>query len=153
MAPPLMAAITLGSTALQAGGQIAAGNNARKDANYQAGILQQDANAARATGTYQAYETRRQGRVAMSDARAAMAGSGGVTTDPGATDILGNISNTYGYNALMALYNANAKARGLDAASLAKRYEGKLAQRASRIKALGTAISGGTSAYGIWKGV
>lgn len=127
----------IGATALSMGGQIAEGRAAEKSAKYKA-------KTDRARGSRLSYEAGREGEIAESNARAAMAAGGGSTTDAGATKILGDIGAQADYNALLALYEGET---GADIAE----WEGKTKKKASRTQALSTVLSGGAQAYKAYK--
>lgn len=136
---PLMAA----GTVMGAGSAIAEGVATQKAKDYEAAQLFRGAKAVQARGTRASADQKRKGEIIQSNARAAMAGSGGVTTDPGAIEQLGDIKQATDYNALAAIYEAETKAQGLRARGKAAIYEGKAAKKAGARKALGTLLSGG----------
>ena len=135
---PLMIA----STVLSAGSAISQGDAAKKVAGYEAKQFDAQANREFASGTRESAEYARKGRILASNARAQMAGSGGVTDDPQATEILGEIAGNAKYNALAAMYSAETRSKGLRDRGKGRRVEGRIAQRAGRWSALGTAIGG-----------
>ncbi|MCG7985066.1 MAG: hypothetical protein JAY90_20240 [Candidatus Thiodiazotropha lotti] len=114
---------------------------AEKAAEFTAKQLERNAKARFAQGTRQAYEEQRQGRLMISNARAAMAGSGTSTTDAGATTQLANIKATADYNALSAVFGAKSEAQGIFEKAQAVRYEGKTKANAQRVKAVSTVLS------------
>jgi hypothetical protein len=100
------------------------GQGAAAIGDYQAGKAEQEqliaaANAEYAQGTRKAREEARRSKQIASNARAAMAASGGVSTDPQATRQLAEIEQTGEFNALSALFDAESRAQGL-------RYKAKL---------------------------
>lgn len=134
MADPVTAGLALGSTVLNIKGQ-------REETAAQSAISARRANQAQASGQRRAIEVRRQGDQVQSDARAAMAASGGVTDDAGAIQQLADIQQAFDYNALSALYEGDSEARGLE-------IEDKFRKKISRTKQLATALSGASKAYG-----
>lgn len=136
----------MAATALQAGGTLAQGRAQRKAGEYESAQHRQNADAAYAAGTREAHEERRKGRVAASDARAAMAGMGRTTDDPGAIHLLSRLGERTEYNALSALYEGERKQQGHQQAAHASKFESRMATREANIKALGTVISGGIRA-------
>jgi hypothetical protein len=133
----------VGGTAIGAGSAISEGITTQKAKDYEAAQLFQAAKAMQAKGTRASADQRRKGEIIQSNARAAMAGSGGVTSDAGAIEQLGEIKQATDYNALAAIYEAETKAQGLRARGKAALYEGKAAKKAGQRKALGTLLTGG----------
>ncbi len=136
---PLMIA----STVISAVSAIQQGKFAKEAADYEAAQLDRQGDREFAAGTRESAEHARQGRIAASNARAQMAGGGGVTDDSQATEILGEIGANAKYNALAAIYSAKTRRQGMRSRASGRRVEGKMASRASRWKALGTVIGGG----------
>lgn len=143
--------VIIASTALKAGGSIMEGNAADQAAKFEAKQIEQNATARYAQGTREVDEALREGRIVASNARAAMAASGGLASDPGAIEHLAKINEEADYNALAALYSAETDVQGMQSQAAARRFEGKLAKKTSRIKALSTVISGGGDAYSSYK--
>jgi len=125
---PLVAASTLYgmSTAY------AEGEQAERIAAYKAKLSM-------ATGSRKAVEESRRGDIVLSNARAAMAAGGSVTTDAGAIETLTRIENEAQYNSLTAMYEGKV---GHDVAL----YEGKMAKARAKSKMIQTALSGASSA-------
>jgi len=117
------------------------GNMARRATNLEADQMAQRAKSAFAKGTVGAAEQRRQASVTMSNARAAQAASGGVTTDAQAISQLAGIDQVGEYNAMSALYGAKTEQQSLQRAELMKRYKDKTARTAKMFEGLGTVVS------------
>ena len=115
--------------------------NERRAADYIAKQLERNAQARYAQGTREAYEIQRQGRIMASDARAAMAFSGGGTTDVGAIDQLARIKSDTDYNAMSAVFGASSEAGGLLNKASAIKAEAKLKANEKRIKTVSTVLS------------
>ena len=139
--------ITIATTVLGGAGQISQGRDANIAAEFEARQMERNARASFAEGTRASSEHLRQGRIAQSNMRAQMAGSGGVTDDPGATETLGETGRDAKYNALAAMYSYKARSQGQSFQAQARRLEGGIAERASRWKGLSTVLSGATKAY------
>lgn len=129
------------STTLATLSQIMQARATERAAQYTAKQLERNAKARFARGTRQAYEERRQGRITLSNARTAMAGSGTSTTDAGAIRQLADIKTTADYNALSAVFGAKSEAQGLYEKAEAVRYEAKTKAYAKRAKAVSTVLS------------
>lgn len=140
------------STALTAGGELAKGTAADKQAKYEGTQLDRAAKSKYATGTREAAEELRTGRIAESDAIARMAASGGTATDAAAIERLAKIQEASKHEALSSLYARGTEAQGLRHKAAARRYEGKLKKQQAKMKALTTVISGGSKAYKSFKG-
>jgi hypothetical protein len=125
-------------TMFSAGSSIAEGNAAEKAARFKAKQVERNAIAKRAQGTRQTQEGLRVGRKLQSDAIAAMAASGGSTTDVGAIETQAKLKQVTDVNALTALFEAEEQAKGMELAGKGIRMEGKMAKKAGQRKALGT---------------
>jgi hypothetical protein len=139
--------LAVASTALTVGNTIREGQQAKIDSQIKARELREDANARQAESQREAIVRRRQGTYAASRARAVAAASGAGVSDTTADTLIGRIETQSDLNVLDALYEGDTTARGLrDGARTAIR-EGKAARKASRYKALGSAVSGASSFY------
>ena len=83
--------LVVGSTVIGAMGAINEGEQAQR-------IAEMKARQAMSVSSRKAYEERRKGDIVVSNARAAMAAGGGVTTDSGAIDTLSGIEDITQYN-------------------------------------------------------
>lgn len=139
--------LAVASTALTVGTTLRAGEEAKLQGQIKARELREDANARQAEGQRLAIQRRRQGNFAASRARAVAAASGGGVSDTTADLLIGRIEAQTDLNVLNALFEGDTTARGLrDGARTAIR-EGRAAKKASRYKALGSAVSGASSFY------
>jgi hypothetical protein len=145
------AVVGIVSTVLSAAQQAKQGKMQEEIAGRQASAREREGIARYAEGTRIAQEEIRQGRIMQSQARAAMASSGGVTTDPGAVVQLGNIGAEAEYNALAALYSGKSAKTAADEDAAMMRYGGSMARRQARASALSTVLQGATSAYSSYK--
>lgn len=148
-AAPLI--LQVAGTALSAYSSHQQGKAADEAAEYEAAQITANAERSAAAGLRQAEEIRRQKRVAMSDARAAQASSGGSTTDAGALDQLGRLGGIFEYNALEQIYGSQADASGMYGQAAARRFEGKMAKRTGNTAALSTVLSSAGNIYGQYK--
>jgi len=98
----------------------------------------------------QALEERRKAKLLESKAIARAVAGGAMATDPGVLDITTDIAEEGEYNALMALWEGEERAKGRRTQAAAARMEGKEIKRATKTKAISTAISGAGSAYSSW---
>jgi len=144
LAVPIM---MVAGTALSAYGSYQQGKAADEAAQYEADQMQANAARAAEAGIKRAEEMRRQQRVAVSNARAAQASSGGTTTDPGALLQIGSLSAAFERNALEELYQSNLDSAALQAQAAARRFEGRTARRAGNVAALSTVLSSAGSIY------
>lgn len=133
-----MAWVALAGAALSAVGE-------EKSATAQAHVLNSQADDVYARGTREAAESLREGDQVMSDARAAIAASGGTTTDSGSQTLLGRIGREAQYNAFSRLYDAGSNARNLRMGATNVREAGKT-------RAIATIMSGAGQAYGSYSG-
>lgn len=139
--------LNAGGTALSTIGQVGGGIMAQRSADSAARQYRQNANAARVTSQYQAAEERRQARYATSRGAAVAAASGGGVSDPTVVNTLADIEAEGEYRALMALYNGEQEARGLERAAQAKSREGTAALFAGVAGGGSTLLSGGVDWY------
>lgn len=142
-APYLAAA----STAFAVGTAIHQGDVAKVQSEIRARELREDANATQAEAQRAAIQRRRQGVFAASRARAIAAASGGGVTDTTADTLIGRIETQTDLNVLNALYEGDTTARGLRDSARKVIREGNAARKASRYRALGSAIRGASSFY------
>jgi hypothetical protein len=151
MADPVSATLLATSTALKAGSSIAAGNAAAAGSKYEARQLEENARAATAMGSQEAYDEARHGRMLESDAIAAMAAGGGTSTDAGGREIIGKIGRDTSFNVLSRLFSADREATGIRNRASARRWEGQQAKRQAYMSAASTLISGGSDAFDSYK--
>lgn len=148
---PAAIPLMIAATVVSAGGAIASGKAQERAAKFEAAQLERQAKREFAAGTREQDEIKRQGEKFESDVRAQMAGSGGVTDDPGSTKTIGRLNRDITYNGLAAMYDASSRAQGRRFQGAARRLEGDNAKKASRWKALGTVLQGGSQAAGMMK--
>ena len=151
MADPITTALIVASTVVTGAGQIQSGRAADKAARYEARQLERQSKREFAAGTREQAEIKRQGEMLESNVRAQMAGSGGVTDDPGSVNTIGELGRDIEYNALAAMYDAASRAQGRRQQAHARRVEGANARAASQWRALGTVLSGGAESITSYK--
>lgn len=128
----------------------------KKGAALQSAQYRQAANNSRADSQQEAAQSDREGRIAISNAVARAAGSGGGASDPGVTSIIGRLASDSKYNALSALYTGESQARGYeDAAKIGEynaaneaagdKFAGGLYKRNGWMQAGGDILSGGST--------
>ncbi|MES9841227.1 MAG: hypothetical protein ABW134_11795 [Candidatus Thiodiazotropha endolucinida] len=113
--------------------------------------LERNAKARFALGTRQAYEEQRQGRIMMSNARAAMGASGGTTTDAGAINQLADIKQTSDYNAMSAIFGAKSESQGIFEKAQAVRYEGEQKSLLTKTRGISSVLSDAAKIRKNWK--
>lgn len=128
------------------------GKSVKRAAEFEARQLDEQAKAHFARGTQEAKIARRQGERAISDARAAMAASGGVSTDEQAIEQLAKLKTESDYNALAALYEAKSQAQGARRQAEARRFEGEQAASSARTRSLATVLKGAKDVFTAWPG-
>lgn len=149
------ASILQGVGGLMAGrGARAAGEAERRAAEFQARQLEQNAGQSVAASQRSAEEERRKARLVTSRALAVAAASGGGASDVTVQNVIANLDAEGAYRAMVALYEGEDKARQLNMAASAKRYDGELAAKAGKqrqaaysVAALGSMATGGASLY------
>ncbi len=140
------------STVVTAGGQLAAGQAAQMGAEHEAKQLEQQGKEEYASSTREAQERRREADLLISAARARGAGSGADASDVGMIERVGEIESAGDYNVLASLFEGKVKKQSLFNQAAASRWGGKVAYKAGRTQALGTAIKGGGKSYGSYSG-
>lgn len=151
MADPVTATLFAVSTAVGVAGATRSGREQERAAKADSEQIKRNARRTYAAGTRAYDETKRQGDIAASNARARMAAGGGTTDDVSAIRDQAVIERETEYNALSALYDAQTQSEGQFYQAQARRQEGKNAKRAGNMKALATLISGGAKTYGAAK--
>lgn len=146
--PVTIAALVVG-TVISASSSIRQGKQQNAAARLEADQLEKEGLRAYAQGTREQNEQLRQGRILASNMRAQMAGSGGTTDDPGATEMIAKVGRDAEYNALAAMYDAKSRHRGYGFQAKVSRWGGRNAKQAGRLKATGTVLSG----YSAYKGI
>lgn len=136
MADPVTMSLVGASTVIGVKGALAEGKAAEQAADFKA-------KTQIAGATKKAAEYTREGKIVESNARAAMAASGGAF-DAGSAERIGKINEQSQYNALAAMYE------GEQAAAITK-YEGEVKKKATKMKALSTVLSGGAQMYSSYK--
>lgn len=117
-----------------------------------AGKFESDQMVAAGTAEYAAatrasYEAAREGKILAENAEAAMAGSGGVTTDEGAVRELAEIDRDAQYNSMAALFEGKSKRQDLVRQAVQRRLQGKIDKKTKRYEAIGTLLEGGSELY------
>ena len=131
--------------------------DAQKEAGKDQG-RQMKANAKRREkeGEMDAAEVRRKNRILLGDARAAMAGSGGTTTDPNALLQLGDIAGQSKFNELSYLSEAKLDADAMRTGARSVERSGRSAARSSYASSIATAVGSAagsslTGRFSEWK--
>jgi len=137
--------IMIGSTLLQAGGQIQAGAQQKAAMEQQASALEREGQAAFASAQRQSMEERRKGRIAESRARAVAGASGGDVS--ALSPEFAKLQDRAEYNALSALYEGDTARQGARDKAAVARMEGSAYATAANTKAFGTLLEGGTSFF------
>lgn len=106
------------------------GRQQRRRAELEARRLDQKAGESIAAGQREKMEIERLTRLTDSRALALAAASGGGATSPTAINIMGNIAKRGAYEAAIATYNAETRARDLRIEAATRRLEGRIAEEA-----------------------
>lgn len=150
--------LLIGSTVLQAGSQIQAGNAASRSSTMVANQLDQNAQLARinaaqqqAVGQQKAAENLRQNRYLQSKILALAAAGGGSTSSKNVADLVSKTAQEGEYAALNSLYEGDVRAdqlyneaAGLQNKALATRFEGRQARKAGNMAAFSSVLGGVT---------
>lgn len=121
------------------------GVQAQQAAEFQAQQLRQNATAATAAGTRQAWSIQQQVGYVQSRALAVAGASGGGASDPGVVATMAKTAAIGAYQSASALYSAQDRARNLDMEANAKEYQGKTQELNSDMVAGAQVMSGATN--------
>lgn len=133
---------TLGGTVMGAAGTIAAGKDAKRQAEYEAAQLDIKAKEEQAASQREAEQYRRKKELALSSITNKAAGSGFTATDPTALAIADEVAQYGTVQEQMAMYGGTSRRAGLEAQAEASRMEGAAKQRASKWNAASTILGG-----------
>jgi len=156
-----VAALMVAGTVMDVVGGLGEGDAAERQgerqkayADYLARQMRVDAKQEVAASQRTAEEERRQADIVASRALAVAAASGGGASDPGVMRIISDIEAEGAYRSSIALYAGTEAARKLEEQAIATEMGGDIAleggreaKRASRIGAVSSIISGGSSLY------
>lgn len=137
-------------TVLSAKGDVDAGNAAARSARIQAAQLRQNAGQQIAAATQAAQEEQRKSDLIASRAIALAAASGGGVADPTVIRILQGIQKEGAMAVGTQLYNGQEAARGLETQAKVATYEGNLARKFYRNRALATTLEGASKLSATW---
>lgn len=118
-----------------AGASTRAGRAKQAESNYVADQLQQNASNVVAAGQRTAENENLKAKILASRALAVAAASGGDATSPGVSHIVADIAGRGAYNAGVALYDAEDKARQMLMGAESSRYSGQVARAGGQSKA------------------
>lgn len=131
-------------TLVSADTSIKSGKAQRTAAQFTASQLDQNANAAMATGQRLSADERLKAELLASRAIAVAGASGGDVTSPSVSKLIADISGRGAYNAGVVLYDAEERARKMSLGAQTTRYEGELAADGGYSKA-GAQLFGGAA--------
>ena len=133
---------TAGASLIGAGAQLAGGQNAMQNAQYQAAQSMQNAQGAFASGSSDVNNIYTQMQLTQSRGLAVAAASGANALSPSVVN-LAALNAGYGvFNQSMAAYNAQTKANASTNQANADIYQGQQQQQAANMQATGTILSG-----------
>ncbi|MHA7847245.1 hypothetical protein [Serratia sp. D1N4] len=139
------------SSVLAAGGAVAAGQQQKKMANYQAAQANADAEAARGAAKVQADRIRKAGRQQAAQANAALAASGVETGEGTALRITSGIIGDAEQDAYTTTMNGMNTGARYNAQAQADRISGNNAATTGYINAGSSLLSAGGTMYSGWK--
>lgn len=142
-----MEALLIAGTAINALGAIQQGNSARRAADYNAAMAEQNAAVELQQAGQREEAKRREARMILGSQRAAFAQSGG-GMGGSAADVMQQSAINAELDALTLRYEGVLRARGLQAEAASERFAGKQAQRQGYMQAAGSILSGAGSYMG-----
>lgn len=125
-------------TVVSAVGTIAGGMAAKDMAEHQAAQMEREANTARAIGSREAMDKRKEQRFLLSKLQARAAASGGAADDPTVVDLAGDVAQRGEYEALVAMYRGENRARGMEDQAALTRVKGQADMTGGILKGVGT---------------
>lgn len=140
------AAIPYVIAAVTAVGAIQQAQAAKKAANYNAQLADENAKIARQQGDSHAAQIRRQSVLGLGDMRASFAANG-VSLEGSALDVMADSAYQYELDKQNARYNAELKARGYSNEAQLQRARGESAMTAGYLKAGSSLIGAAGNAY------
>lgn len=146
----IMATLAVGNTAYNVVSDIKGAKGAKKTANFQAGILEQQATDAIAIGNESAGQSEAQSRGLTGAQRASQAASGVDVTSGSAADVISNDQREGVIAAQQIRNNAAREALGLKKQAQLVRMGGANQAQSYKNAATGSLLSGATQLYGIY---
>lgn len=134
-----------GGNVVTAIGQMAYGQSAREQGDFQAAQLREQAGDSQASGQRQAYFEARHARYVASAALASAAASGGGASDPTVINIIAEIAQEGAYREKAALYQGDERARQMRMQADARQQEGEQRQQSSSLLAGTSLMAAGSS--------
>jgi len=148
----LAAIASIGGTAISAIGQIQAGVNAQKAANYNATVLENQAKQTVLNSNTEATLRKRQLMKERSSAIAAYGASGVQINSGSPMAVLSDLASEAELDAALTRYQGEQEAKGLNSQAFMERQQGKIAKRNAITGAFGTLLSGASSFAGKFGG-
>lgn len=105
-----------------------------------------------ASGQRASLEERRKAELLASRAIAVAAAGGGSTDDPSISKIIADIEGEGAYRSAVAMYDAEEQEKKLKFEGMMAEFQGEEAEKASKLRMLGTVLGQGGSMYANYKG-
>lgn len=131
-------------------GQIQSGNAQKKLANYNAGLLEQQADSTLAWSKYNADRQREKANRMNATAEAMFAGNGVEVTSGSPLVVLADNAAQAELENLAIMRQGEGEAQNLRAQAAGARFQGQIAMRSSRIQAGASLLSAAGNAYGAY---
>jgi len=142
--------LSVGSTLLGMKSDKEAGQAAARSAEMSARQYERNAKQELLAGERAAKEIKRQGEVIQSDTKAAMAASGGTTTDVNAVKTQAEIEQVVDYNALAAIYESEESSKDQLLSAKVVRAGGQAAQKTAKTSQIATVLGGASNVFSIY---
>lgn len=137
---------------MSASGALMQGNSENAAAQAEASQLDTNAGQERAVGQYNAARMREEAKRFMSRQRAGLAGSGFAATDNTAQAIVADTEQKATMEELLALAQSEERANQMNYGATVRRWEGRNAKRAAKVKAGATLLQGLADLSGMMPG-
>ncbi len=151
--PAVAIGLTVGSSLLQAGGQIAAGNANNRIAQANARNLDLSAEDAVARGDADAQVQRQQFAQVMGAQRAGLSAANVDISRGSAADLITDTAGVGELEVMRTINNATREAYGLRSQAVLQRAEGKMAKRMGYLGAGATLLAGAGDTFGMTRGM
>lgn len=146
--PLVLSAVGTAVTVVSA---IQQGKAAKRAADYNAQVAQQNAMLAREQAQANARIADRRNRLRLGAIRAAQGASGGAAGEGSVLDVLGDVATQGELEKQQILYSGEVQARGYSNEATLSRMKGKSASAAAKLKAGSALLSGASQGYDIYQ--
>ena len=146
----LAAAGSVAGTIISAGSTYASGKFARREGDFRAKQMREQANADKATAVQEAKFERRKSDLLQSRAKALAASSGTDVSSADIQNVMSELDERGEYNALGALFKGFSSARSKLAGANMEEIAGKMEKKQGKRKAIANIVSGSSDFHDVY---